>query len=57
VRRPKVGRKARIAGTVEAVAPPVPSVPHLMRNARQAGLAVQPPGVPPTIMRSALVRS
>ncbi len=35
VRRPKVGRKARIADTVEQLAsPPMPSVGRLLRNAR-----------------------
>jgi len=34
--RPRLGRRARISGTVEAVLPATPSVPRLMRQARQA---------------------
>lgn len=33
--RPRVGRRARISGTVEAVMPPVPSVQRMLRRDRQ----------------------
>lgn len=34
--RPRIGRRARIAGTVEAVLPATPSIPRLVRQARKA---------------------
>lgn len=34
--RPRFGRRARIAGTVEAVLPATPSIPRLVRQARKA---------------------